>query len=70
MSYIPTEREMQALRAYLDGGTCKQAANLLGISEQAVKQHLWKMRLKARVDSTAKLLYEYHAALRDMGPTR
>ena len=39
-AYIPTDREMEMLRAYLDAGTCKGAAGLLGVSEQAVKQTL------------------------------
>lgn len=69
-NYVPTDTEMRTLRAYLDAGTCKAAAGLLEISEQAVKQTLWRMRLKARVNSTAQLLYEFHGALREMGVTR
>jgi DNA-binding CsgD family transcriptional regulator len=70
MTYIPTETEMRHLRAYLDAGTCKQAAELMGLSEQAVKQTLWRMRLKARVNSTEQLVFLFHSELRTMGVTR
>jgi DNA-binding CsgD family transcriptional regulator len=70
MTYIPTDREMEMLRAYLDAGTCKEAGVLLGVSEQAVKQTLWRMRLKARVNGTPQLLFLFHSELRTMGVTR
>lgn len=65
-TYVPTEREMQVLRAYLDTGTCKQAGDLLEVSEQAIKQTLWRMRLKARANSTEQLVFLLHSELRAM----
>ena len=69
-TYIPTEREMQVLRAYLDAGTCKQAAELLEVSEQAIKQTLWRMRAKSGVAATTQLLFALHKELARMGPIR
>lgn len=68
MSYTPTETELKVLRAYLDNGTCKAAGSVLGVSEQAIKQHLWRMRLKARVESTQQLMFALYAELRAQRP--
>jgi hypothetical protein len=62
--YQPSSRDLDYLAAYLDEGTCANAAEALGVSEQAVKQRLWTMRLKARVVSNQQLIYELHEDLR------
>lgn len=63
MTYLPTERELAALRAYLAHGTCKGAGAEIGATEQAVKMILMRFRERAGVNSVCQLIFTYHAEL-------
>lgn len=60
------QRDLQVLSAYLTAGTCAKAGEDLGVTEQAVKNRLMMMRLKARVGTTEQLVYEYSDTLRQL----
>ena len=62
--FSPTERELRVLGAYVTAGTCRGAAEDLGIAEQTVKNALYQLRLKARVASNQQLVFEFNDALR------
>lgn len=50
----PTRAEIDALRAYLDSGSVRGAARLLGLNEQTVKNQLGTLRRRLGVDTTAQ----------------
>jgi DNA-binding CsgD family transcriptional regulator len=51
-----TPAELRTIRAYLDGGSVKAAALLLGRHEQTVKNTLANARLRMGVDTNAQLV--------------
>lgn len=62
--YAPTERELIVLRAVLDEGSAKAAANRLCCAEQTIKNTLYIFRRLARCETTERLVYEYRDELR------
>ena len=62
-AYIPTEREVQTLRAYLQAGSYAAAAELMDSSEAGVKQVLARFRTRAGVLNTTQLVYAYYMEL-------
>jgi DNA-binding NarL/FixJ family response regulator len=49
----PTEHEIAVLRAWIDCGSAKQAAERLGISHRTVQRHLENLRRKTGCHHTS-----------------
>jgi DNA-binding NarL/FixJ family response regulator len=60
----PTPGELRVLRAYLEAGTCRDAARLLGVHEQTVKRRLANARSRVGVDTNAQLVLALAQTLR------
>ena len=52
----PTPHELEVLKAYLRHGG-KGAATELGLSESTVREHLFRLRVRLGVRSTAEMVY-------------
>jgi len=59
-----SERELAVLQAYLDTGSVKGAAIVLGLHTRTVKAHLQHARTRNRVTTTAALALLAHRRLR------
>ena len=53
----PTLAEVAALRAYLQGGSVKAAARLLGLAESTVKNHLCDVRRRLGAKTNAEAVF-------------
>jgi DNA-binding NarL/FixJ family response regulator len=60
-----TPGELRALRAYLDAGSSKAAAYLLGVHNSTIKNHLQNIRTKLGVSTTAQCAFLLHDQLVD-----
>ena len=64
--FQPTEKQLRVLGAYVTAGSCRAAAEDLGLAEQTVKNALYLLRLRARVATNQQLVYEFGDLLRRM----
>jgi len=55
---VPTGRQIETLRAYVDEGSCSAAAERLGISPRTVKVHLSDLRTRLGVQTNAQAVHE------------
>ena len=61
----PTERQLDVLRAYVQGGSHAAAAARLGISVHTVQAHLAALRLRLGVHNEAQAVYVTWLGFRD-----
>ncbi len=61
----PTERQLEALRAYIRLGSHTEAAAALEISERTFKSHLATLRQRLGVQTTAQAVYVLWLGYRD-----
>jgi DNA-binding CsgD family transcriptional regulator len=61
----PTERQLEALRAYVRLGSHLDAAAALGISQRTFKSHLAALRQRLGVQTTAQAVYVLWLGYRD-----
>lgn len=62
-----SESELNALSAWWATGSVRAAANLLVLSEQTVKNHLYNARVRHGLHKTTDLVQLYFARLRSKG---
>lgn len=61
----PTERQVEALRAYVHHGTHAAAAEALGVTQRTFKSHLAALRQRLWVHNTAQAVYVLWLGYRD-----
>ena len=61
----PTERQLEALRAYIRLGSHREAAAAMGISERTFKSHMASLRQRLGVQHTAQAVYVLWLGYRD-----
>jgi DNA-binding CsgD family transcriptional regulator len=55
-AFAPTEHEIEVLRAWIDSGSAKAAAEKLNISERTVERHLENLRHKCECHRTGQVV--------------
>ncbi len=50
-------RELEVLRAVADGGTSRQAGELLRVSEDTIKTHVWRVSGRLGARSRAQMVH-------------
>jgi DNA-binding NarL/FixJ family response regulator len=62
---VPTDRQLEVLRAYLTAGSHSAAAASLGISVRTVQAHLTMLRARLGVHNEAQAVYVLWLGYRD-----
>jgi DNA-binding NarL/FixJ family response regulator len=62
---LPTDRQLEVLRAYINGGSHSAAAVALGISVRTAQAHLAMLRARLGVHNEAQAVYVLWLGYRD-----
>jgi DNA-binding NarL/FixJ family response regulator len=52
-----SERQRDVLQTYVDAGSVAATAEIMGLSAQTIKNHLWNIHRRLEVKNTAQAVY-------------